>query len=130
MTEDSIDPIKIELLHKELKELELRSGIIGSAIIKQNGLLIISRLPRDIDHRKVGAMAATMFGAIETASTTLGDKNKVYSLTIEFEDFQLIIINAENKVLFATLIDLNVNLGLILIEIEDTIKNIIKIIGC
>lgn len=123
-----MDTFKIERLYKEIKELETRGGIIGSAIVSRNGLLITSRLPRDLDHRKIGAMAATMFGAIETASTALGSNEKVYNLTIELGDYQLIVLNASNDIVFASLIDLNVNLGLILIELEETIKKVKRII--
>jgi len=123
-----MDTLKIESLNRELKELETRRGITGSAIVSRNGLLITSRLPRDIDQRKIGAIAATMFGAIETASTALGNNEKIYCLTIELEDYQLIILNASNDIIFALLIDLNVNLGLIFIELEETLKKIRNIV--
>jgi predicted regulator of Ras-like GTPase activity (Roadblock/LC7/MglB family) len=83
----------------------------------------------DIDHRKVGAMAATMFEAIEAATSALGSDTHVSNLTIELEDFQLIIFKVGIDIILAALLDLNVNLGLILIEIEETIRiinNIIK----
>jgi hypothetical protein len=123
-----MDTLKIESLNRELKELETRRGITGSAIVSRNGLLITSRLPRDIDQRKIGAIAATMFGAIETASTALGNNEKIYCLTIELEDYQLIVLNANNDIIFALLIDLNVNLGLIFIELEETLKKIRNIV--
>ena len=123
-----MDTLKIESLNRELKELETRRGITGSAIVSRNGLLITSRLPRDIDQRKIGAIAATMFGAIETASTALGNNEKIYCLTIELEDYQLIVLNANNDIIFALLIDLNVNLGLIFIELEETLKKIRTIV--
>ena len=116
--------LKIESLNRELKELEIRSGITGSAIVSRNGLLVTSRLPRDIDKRKIGAIAATMFGAIETASTALESNEKVYCITIELDEYQLIVLNATDDIIFALLIDLNVNLGLILIELEETLKKI------
>jgi predicted regulator of Ras-like GTPase activity (Roadblock/LC7/MglB family) len=123
-----MDALKIESLNKELKDLETRSGIIGSAIVKRNGLLITSSLPLDIDYRKLGAMAATMFEAIETASSALGNDHRVYNLTIELEDFQLIIFNVGNDLILAALIDLIIDLGLIFIEIEESIKIINNII--
>ena len=123
-----MDTLKIESLNRELKELEKRRGITGSAIVSRNGLLITSILPRDLDQRKIGAIAATMFGAIETASTALGNNEKIYCLTIEIEDYQLIVLNASNDIIFALLIDLNVNLGLIFIELEETLKKIRNIV--
>jgi predicted regulator of Ras-like GTPase activity (Roadblock/LC7/MglB family) len=92
-------------------------------------LLITSSLPIDIDYRKVGAIAATIFEAIEAATSALGSDRHVSNLTIELEDFQLNIFKVGNDIILAALIELNVNLGLILIEIEETIRiinNIIK----
>ncbi|MFX1311407.1 MAG: roadblock/LC7 domain-containing protein [Promethearchaeota archaeon] len=120
--------LKIDSLDKELEKLEILGDFIGSAIVKPNGLLIASRLPRDIDDRKVGAMAATMFGAIETAATTVRE-NKVNNLTVEFNEYQLLVVGSDEQFILVTLVDLNINLGLIFIEIEETIKNIKKILN-
>jgi len=100
------------------------NGIIGTAIVNRNGLTIISRLPRDIDNRKFGAMAATMFEAMETATSTL--KDKVINLTVEFDDYQLIVYVLNAEIIFASLLELNIDLGLVLIEIEECTKIIHK----
>ena len=120
---------KSEDLHGILINLEVISGIIGTAIVKSNGLLIASRLPRDIDDRKFGAMAATMFGAIETAINTLGT-TEINNLTVELgTEYQLIVLKITDQIILVSLLDLNVNLGLILIEIEETIKKIKDILN-
>ena len=120
---------KIEDLHGLLMNLEVISGIIGTAIVRSNGLLITSRLPRDIDDRKFGAMAATMFGAIETAINTL-ETTKINNLTVELgTEYQLIVLKITDQIILVSLLDLNVNLGLILIEIEETIKKIKDILN-
>lgn len=122
-----MNSLKVQNLHKELEKLESISDIIGTALVNRNGLLIASKLPRDIDDRKFCAMAATMFGAIETAASTLGSKY-VDNLTVEFNDFQLIIMGADEQLILVSLLNLNTNLGLIFIEIEETIKNVKKIL--
>ncbi|MBY8990528.1 MAG: roadblock/LC7 domain-containing protein [Candidatus Lokiarchaeota archaeon] len=118
-----MNSLKIQHLNNELDKLEEISDIIGTAIVNRNGLLIVSKLPRDIEDRKFCAMAATMFGAIETAASTLGS-NSVTNLTVEFNDFQLIIMAADEQTILVSLLNLNANLGLILIEIEEIIKNL------
>ena len=122
-----MNSLKVQNLHKELEKLEGLSDIIGTALVNRNGLLIASKLPRDIDDRKFCAMAATMFGAIETAASTIGSKF-VDNLTVEFNDFQLIIMGADNQLILVSLLNLNTNLGLLFIEIEETIKNVKKIL--
>jgi len=119
-----IESPKIDDITRELDKLELVNGIIGTAIVNRNGLTIISRLPRDIDNRKFGAMAATMFEAMETATSTL--KDKVINLTVEFDDYQLIVYVLNAEIIFASLLELNIDLGLVLIEIEECTKIIHK----
>lgn len=122
-----MDIIVSESLHKELEKLESISEIIGTALVNRNGLLISSRLPRDVDDRKFGAMAAAMFSAIETSSLSLGNKN-VDNLTVEYSDFQLIVMGVDENVIMVSLLNSNSNLGLIFIEIEETIKKVKKIL--
>ena len=118
-----MNSVKIQYLNRELEKLEEISDIVGTAIVNRNGLLIASKLPRDIEDRKFCAMAATMFGAIETAASTLGS-NSVTNLTVEFNDFQLIIMAVDEQTIMVSLLNLNANLGLLLIEIEEIIKNL------
>jgi len=117
-----MESLKTESVNKELDKLELVNGIIGTAIVNRNGLTIISRLPRYVEERKFGAMAATMFGAMETAITTLQDK--IVNLTVEFNDYQLIVFIVSTEIIFAALIELDIDLGLLLVEVEECIKNI------
>ena len=121
-----MNTIKIEFLKKELKKLETKRGVIGTAIVDRNGLLITSTLPRDIDGRKFGANAATIFDAIETAITTLGNK-KVNNLTVEYNDCQILALSADEQIILVLLLKLEIDIGLIFLEIEETIKNIKKL---
>jgi len=119
---------KIESLNKELEKLETMSDIIGIAIVNRNGLLITSILPIDVDKRKFGAMAATMFGAIETAALTLGS-DIVNNITVEFNNYQIIVMGIDDQVILVSILDINTNLGIFFIEIEEAIKNIKKILS-
>jgi len=119
---------KIESLNKELEKLEAMSDIIGIAIANRNGLLTTSILPINIDERKFGAMAATMFGAIETAALTLGS-DIVNNITVEFNNYQIIVMGIDDQVILVSILDINTNLGIFFIEIEKVIKNIKKILS-
>ena len=112
-----------ESLDKELDRLINFSDIMGIALVNRNGLLISSRLPRDIDERRFGALAATMFEAIETATSSL-ETNQIKNLTIEYENYQIIVVEVDKNTILVSLIDLNVDLGLIFIEIEEFANNI------
>jgi len=121
------DNLIIENLNKELERLENFGEIIGTAIVNRNGLLISSRLPREIDGRKLASMAAIMYASIETATSSLA-ANEIDSLTVDYQDYQLTVVSVNDEVILVSLFDLNANLGLIFIEIEESIKNIKKII--
>ncbi len=117
-----MNSIKVENFSKELDKLILVGGFIGIAIVNRNGLTILSNLPRNFDELKFGAMAATMFGAMETAISTFSDK--LVNITAEFNDSQLIIFGVDEEVIIVSLVDLNIDLGLIFIEIEECLKNL------
>lgn len=117
-----MNSIKVGNFSKELDKLIVVGGIIGIALVNRNGLTILSNLPRNIDERKFGAMAATTFGAMETAISTFSDK--LVNITIEFNDYQLIIFGVDEEVIIVSLVDINIDLGLIFIEIEECLKNL------
>jgi len=124
-----MDSEKIEHVNRELKNLEkMGSAIVGAALVNRNGLLFTSRLPLDIDGRKFGAMAAAMFNAMETATITM-ENNKVYNITAEYNNYQVIALAANSDLIFVTLLHLNINLGLNLIEIEESINRVQQILS-
>ena len=110
-----------------LKSIDGIGGIKGSAIVARNGLLIASMLPRDIDERRFGAMSATMMGAIETAAATMSG-GLLKRVTAELENTTVITIGAGKKAILVTSVDLNSNLGLVLIEIEEIASKIKAIV--
>ncbi|MBN1214827.1 MAG: roadblock/LC7 domain-containing protein [Candidatus Lokiarchaeota archaeon] len=114
----------ISKLHEKLRSIELVEGVIGTAIIERNGLLITSRLPRDIDERKCGAMAATMYNALEMSLESLGKKKNIDHITVELGDYQIIIMGRNDKFLLLSLFESNINLGIALIEIEAIISKL------
>jgi predicted regulator of Ras-like GTPase activity (Roadblock/LC7/MglB family) len=121
------DNIVVERIDKELERLENLGEIIGTAVVNRNGLLVSSRLPRDIDERKLSALSATMFEGIETATSSF-ENHQIKNITVEYLEYQLIIVGINDKIILVSLSEINANLGLIFIEIEESIKNIKKII--
>ncbi|MHA1147858.1 MAG: roadblock/LC7 domain-containing protein [Promethearchaeota archaeon] len=118
---------EIENLNKELSILDSVSGIRGTAIVYRNGLLRTSRLPRDIDDRKFGAMVATIYGALNTAVSTL-EKEAIQNLLVQYKDYQVIALDIDEKFMMVALLDFNINFGLVLIELEEVINRIKTII--
>lgn len=118
-----MDSIQIEQLSKELIKLETVLGIIGIVLVNRNGLTITSRVPRTINEKKMGALAATMFEAMETAIEELNEE--IINITVEYDEYQLVVMGATNQVILVALIEYNIDLGITLIEVEETL-NIIQ----
>ncbi len=53
-------------------------------------------------------------------------KDNVVNLTLEFDEEQLIIYAINKELIFITLLELRIDLGIILIEVEELIKFIHK----
>lgn len=114
----------IEKITEELARLEqFGSDIIGTVIVNRNGLLITSNLPLDLDDRKFGAMAATIYNGIETAVESFKNP-EIRHITVEFENYQIIVLGIDKHMIVASLLHLDINLGLILIELEEFILKI------
>lgn len=119
---------KAERIDEELKKLINVVGVDGATVVARNGLMISSFLPRDVDERRFSAMAATMMGAVETAAATL-KKGIVKRVTAEIEKSTIVTMGAGPKVLLVVTAKHNANLGMLMIEMEDSaerIKNIME----
>jgi predicted regulator of Ras-like GTPase activity (Roadblock/LC7/MglB family) len=104
---------KSERLGVALKKIVAVSGVAGAAIVARNGLLIASELPRDIDERRLGAMTATMMGAVETTGVTL-NKGSVRRVIAEVEHATIVAMGAGPKALIVCTAENSVNLGMLM----------------
>ena len=121
-----MDSLQVDSINKELNKFELVGGILGLAIVDRNGLTILSRLPRSIEERKFGAMATTIIGAMETATAPFNED--LMNLSIEFEGSQLIIMSSDTNIILVVFTELGIDLGFMLIEIEEILNNIKNIL--
>jgi len=121
-----MDSLQVEGINKELNKFETIGGILGIAIVNSDGLTIFSRLPRAIEDRKFGAIAATIYGAMEAAAFSF--KEGLENITIHFEDSKLIIMSSETNIIIVVLTELEIDLGFILLGTEEILKNISNIL--
>ena len=109
---------KSERLGMALKKVVAVSGVAGAAIVARNGLLISSELPRDVDEGRLGAMTATMMGAVETTGVTLS-KGSVRRVIAEVEHATIVAMGAGPKAILVCTAENGVNLGMLLLEMEE-----------
>ncbi len=114
---------RIEEIENQLASLGSFSDILGTAVVDRNGILALSKFPRTTDPRKIAAISAMIYKAIGNVIDLIKE-NKISNLLLEFDKNQLIILEIDLNYLLLALIEVNVNLGLVLIELEEVINKL------
>lgn len=118
---------KEDKLKDPLSELDDIQGVRGAAVVRRDGLLIVSNLPSDIDADQLAAMTASTVGSGETASETLSI-GAVEQVTVESEEGKLISTGAGSEGILTILTDSDVNMGLVLVEMKKAAKKIKRVL--
>jgi len=117
---------------QELKEVIDECGssgdVIGSGVVRRDGLMIFCSMPEDVNSKAVAAMAAAIVGTGETASNEL-EIGKLNQVVVESSSGKLITVGAGAEVIFTVIVKAKANMGLILMNMERAAKKINKIIG-
>ncbi len=107
---------KKEQLEKILSDLKRAGGILSSAVISRDGLMVASDLTKNIDADTFAAMSAAMEGAAETAVSEL-KQGELRQIIVDAQDSKLITVSAGKKVILVVLTKPDINLGLVLLEL-------------
>ena len=101
---------KEEDLRKVLDDFETMGEVVGSAVVRRDGLMILSKLPGTVNSRAVAAMAAAIVGTGETASNELsiGELNQV---VVESAGGKLISLGAGQDAIFTALVKSKANMA-------------------
>ena len=117
-------PEKIDQIKKLLEDLEGRvSDIVGSAVIRTNGLLIASALPPESNERMIAAMAAALIGTSKRTAESLFENGNFISLNLELDKGDMFLIGA-GRVILVAITNKEPNIGLLTLEMEDASKKI------
>ncbi|MFO8017667.1 MAG: roadblock/LC7 domain-containing protein [Promethearchaeia archaeon] len=118
---------KMEKVNNLLNDLENKvPDILGSAVIRTNGLVIASALPSETNERMIAAMSAALLGTSKRTAETLFEGGKFKSLNLELDKGDLFLIGA-GRVILVALTKKEPNIGLVTLEMEDKSKNISQI---
>ncbi|MFX1396334.1 MAG: roadblock/LC7 domain-containing protein [Promethearchaeota archaeon] len=116
----------IESVNKHLEELEKRvSDIIGSALIRTNGLIVASSLPKEANERMIAAMSAALLGTSKRSAEALFNGN-FNSLNLELDKGNMFLISA-GRVILVAITKPQPNIGLVTLEMEDISNKISQI---
>jgi len=108
-----------ELLH----EFERRAEIAAAAVVRRDGLMIAYDLPTGVDARKIAAMAAAIVGTAERATYEMG-QGRFQIVMIEGEKGRMVAMGAGEKAILLALLRPEANVGLVLLEMERTAKQV------
>ena len=114
---------KVDEVKKILTDLEGKvSDIIGSAIIRTNGLVIASAVPSEANERMVAAMSAALLGTSKRSAEALFS-GEFKSLNLELDKGNMFLIGA-GRVILVAITRKEPNIGLVTLEMEDSSKKI------
>lgn len=118
---------KEEQLKKLLEDFIDATGIVGAAIVNTEGLMIASRLPRDVDPSMIAAMTASLFGTSQRVANELAVGGLEQAI-IEAKKGKIIACTSNSKAIIVALVSQNANIGLIMLELGKTTEKIKKIL--
>ncbi|MFX0196352.1 MAG: roadblock/LC7 domain-containing protein [Candidatus Hodarchaeota archaeon] len=114
---------KVEKAKELLEKLETTvPDIKGSAVVRTDGMTVVSALSKDTDEKKVGAVAAALLGSSRRAGETLLD-GEFHSLHLKLNNGDIFLMGA-GKVMLAALTGKEPNVGYILLEMETTTEGL------
>jgi len=117
---------KVNEIVNMLNDLESKvNDIIGSAVIRTNGLIIASVLPSETNERMIAAMSAALLGTSKRAAEALFE-GEFFSLNLEMNKGNMFLISS-GRVILVVITKKEPNVGLITLEMEDASKKIAKI---
>jgi predicted regulator of Ras-like GTPase activity (Roadblock/LC7/MglB family) len=109
-------------MQQVLNELNKTSGVTGSMLVGDDGIVIASDLHSSVEGETVGALAASITVNVRKALERM-ETSSLKQVTIEAEDAKMFFTDAGFGVLVVTA-EKNVNIGLIRLEIKNAIGNL------
>ena len=115
---------KVRLILKEFKEI---AGLLGSAVVDNDGLTIFADLPWSKKPERIGAMISRLL-QLANRSAEEADIGQLKNVIIEGERGRIVACNEGNFLLIA-FSSKEAALGMIKIEIEESAKKIKKLLN-
>lgn len=109
-------------MHEVLSELNKTTGITGSMVVGNDGIVIVADLQENLEDETIGALAASITANIHKSLQRL-QTSPLKQVTIEAEDAKLFFTDAGLGILVVTT-EKEVNIGLIRLEIKNAISKL------
>ena len=109
-------------MHEILSELNKTTGITGSMVVGNDGIVIAANLQANVEDDTIGALAASITANIHKSLERL-QSSPLTNVTIEADDAKLFFSDAGLGILVVTA-EKEVNIGLIRLEIKHAISRL------
>lgn len=120
-------PTISDQLNLILHELEKNvPDVEATAIVSTDGLVIASRLPRNVEEDRIGAMAAAILTISKRSGQEL-DRGEMLRVLIEGNDGYLLIRSIGDDAVLIALVDRDVRLGMLFYESKKCVSKLMEI---
>ena len=99
----------------------------ATAVVSTDGLVIASRLPKEVEEDRVGAMGAAIL-SISTRSGSELERGDMERVLIEGTNGYLLIRSIADVAILVCLVDKEVRLGMLFYECKNCVNQLIKIL--
>lgn len=119
---------KIEKMIGVLKDLEAATpDIEASAVVSDDGFIIASVLPQDIDEDRVGAMSATMLALGERAAGEL-ERGELEQTFVKGKNGYVIMSFVGESAVLTAIASKEAKLGLVFLEMKRATVELLKVL--
>ncbi len=119
---------KIEKIIEVLKDLETAtSDIEASAVVSDDGFIIASVLPQDIDEDRVGAMSAAMLALGERAAREL-NRGLLEQTFVKGKEGYVILSFIGEAAVLTTIASEKAKLGLVFLEMKNATDRLLEVL--
>ncbi|MDY6788884.1 MAG: roadblock/LC7 domain-containing protein [Candidatus Nanohaloarchaea archaeon] len=116
-----------EELNEHLKDIRNIDRVKGSALVRRDGLMILSQLPDGIDSDQLAAMTASTVGSGETASNTLAIGN-VEQVIVESKQGKLISTGVGEDAILAVITSEDIQMKDLLSRMSQKVDEVVEIL--
>ncbi|HYM40851.1 MAG TPA: roadblock/LC7 domain-containing protein [Thermoplasmata archaeon] len=110
-------------LEDAMDDLAHVTDIQAAAVVRRDGLVITHTLPDGVDPKLVAAMTAAIVGTSEMATVQLA-QGRFERAIIESDEGKLLSVGAGEEALLVALVYKDANLGLVLMAMEKTARQV------
>ncbi len=106
-----------------LQELRRLPDVIAVALARRDGLLIAHLLPKNMDPKRIAAMAASIVGTSEMAASEMG-LGPFFQAIVDSGKGKILATGAGDEGVLITMVRTDANMGLVLLSVGRAVQAI------